>query len=88
MLFQPYQVNGDKKFAILTIHHQIFDTPGVPQGSIVDPLLGLLFIDDITNVTVCNALLHAYDLEIHREIISEDDCFIFRTNQLRLMVLS
>lgn len=52
-------------------------TSGVPQGSILDPLLFNVFINDITRcVENSRILLCADDIKLFREISTNDDCVL------------
>ena len=44
-------------------------TSGTPQGTILGPLLFLLYINDITKCVLSTTKLYADDTKIHREII-------------------
>jgi len=48
---------------------------GVPQGSVLEPMLFVLFIDDISNITVNGVLtkLYADDLKLYTSLISTDE---------------
>lgn len=47
---------------------------GVPQGSILGPLLFVLFINDIVNDLSAEHLLYADDLKLYSSVSSLDDC--------------
>ena len=53
---------------------RIIVTSGVPQGSILGPLLFAIFINDITKNLSSNVLMYADDLKIFRRINNFEDC--------------
>lgn len=64
---QYVKFNGQKS-------HNFKATSGVPQGSILGPLLFIIFINDIANNIKSSCLLYADDLKIFRKISSVQDC--------------
>lgn len=59
---------------------------GVPQGSNLGPLLFLLFINDVTEVIECEALLFADDIKVFNYITSICDCEFLQKNLDRINI--
>ncbi len=47
---------------------------GVPQGTIIGPILFLFFINDLPDVVDCKVMLFADDAKLYSTIKNEDDC--------------
>lgn len=63
---QHVMINGIRSTGITV-------TSGVPQGSVLGPLLFLIYINDIVQGLQCNVRLYADDCVIYRNIINERD---------------
>ena len=59
-------------------------TSGVPQGSVLGPLLFLIFINDLVDELECPTLLFADDAKIFVEINSEEDIKAMKRDLVRL----
>lgn len=65
--------------------HLIIPASGVPQGSILGPLLFVLFINDLGSGLSSYYLLYADDLKIFRKISDANDCRILQTDLNRIV---
>ena len=59
-------------------------TSGVPQGSILGPLLFNIFLNDIVEVIDVNCLIYADDLKIFTTVGNRNDCLRLQNNLNRL----
>ena len=58
---------------------------GVPQGSVLGPLLFLLYIDDLRSIVKHSKVkLYADDVTLYKEIKSEIDCILLQEDLDRI----
>lgn len=84
--FQSYISNRNQTVVSNGYHSDTFlATSGVPQGSILGPLLFLLYINDIGYCfRNSDFLLYADDLKIFRKILTINDCHLLQDDMNRL----
>ena len=63
-------------------------TSGVPQGSILDPLFFVLYINDLPNVCSSKVSLYADDARVFRKIKSINDCILLQKDLDSLLAWS
>ena len=74
-LFRSYLWNRSQYVEHVGVRSRIFQAvSGVPQGSILGPLLFNLFVNDITTKLSTNHLLYADDMKLFLNTSSVDDC--------------
>lgn len=57
---------------------------GVPQGSVLGPLLFNLFIDDITSIFSAECLIYADDMKLFSSVSSIEDCLRLQADLAKL----
>lgn len=76
-----YLINRKLQVAFAGYKSESFSPPsGVPQGSVLGPLLFNIFINDLGNLLHCKYLLFADDLKIYICIRSSEDCGILQND--------
>lgn len=55
-------------------------TSGVPQGSVLGPLIFNIFINDVVNDIRSSVLLYADDMKLYRRITSIQDCLVLQSD--------
>ena len=51
---------------------------GVPQGSVLGPILFLIYVNDIPEMVSCSIKMFADDTKLFRTVKSIDDCNILQ----------
>ena len=75
-------LSGRKQRVVIDGHESnwLEVTSGVPQGSILGPLMFLVYITDLPSSVTSNVDLFADDSVIHRQISTSNDCVLFQEN--------
>lgn len=60
------------------VSNTIAVTSGVPQGSVLGPILFLLYTNDIPKLVICKIILFADDIKLWARIRSFDDCTLLQ----------
>ena len=58
---------------------------GVPQGSVLGPLMFALYINDLPSLVSSQLLMFADDIKLYRSIRSVEDCFVLQ-NDINIML--
>ena len=63
-------------------------TSGIPQGSVLGPLLFLIYINDLPDGIMSNIYMYADDIKLYREIKSPEDHQILQNDLTKLCIWS
>ena len=86
--FKSYLTNRKQRVVIQGSSSSFLDTQaGVPQGSVLDPILFLIYINDITKNITSTTKLYADDTSIYNTIIKhhENESYIILQNDLNMV---
>ena len=59
---------------------------GVPQGSVLGPLLFLIYINDLDDNTTSNVLTFAYDTKVFRKVNNDGDKLVKWSEQWQVLL--
>ena len=83
--FESYLFNRQQVVCYNGFNSKLFHQPtGVPQGSVLGPLLFLLYVNDITNHIGNKTLSYADDIKIFSTIDSINDCLTLQRDLLNI----
>lgn len=89
--FQSYLSNRSLSVTFNgSISYNFTPTSGVPQGSVLGPILFNIFINDLNSSIQCKTLLYADDTKIFTKITSQEDIFSLQNdiNKLQLWCIN
>ena len=83
--FRDWLSGRERRVVLLGMYfHIVTRKSGVPQGSVLGPVLFLIYINDIDDVVSSKILKFADDTKLHRAVTNQDNREILRSDLVNL----